>query len=269
MTTPRVKTMKRGGSRFYVHPDRKDYKVPGVTSVVGMLPKPFLPRWAAKATAEWTVDNLGSVVGLALNDPQGAVDVMKGAPWRDTRQAADTGTAVHDLYERLGNGEDVGRVHPDLEPYVSHFHEFVAEFSPEFILQEETVWSEAHNYAGSFDLLAGVDGERVIIDYKTTRSGVYPEVALQLSAYANADYIINPDGSTEELPEVESAAVLHVRPEGWQLIPVSIGPEVFEVFLRLRDVFEFDRDLKDRVLGDPIQATPSAAAKGSPKRKRK
>lgn len=259
MTTPRINTVKRGGSRFYVHPDHGE-KVPGVTSVVSMLPKPFLPRWAAKSTAEWTVDNLGAVISVALNDRQGAVDLMKGAPWRDTKQAADAGTAVHDLYERLGNGENVGRVHPDLKPYVQHFNEFVEEFQPEFVHQEETVWSDTHAYAGSFDLLASIDGDLVWIDYKTTRSGVYPEVALQLAAYAHADVILQPDGSTIPLPKADQGAVLHVRPEGWQVIPVYIGPEVFEVFLHLREVFEFDRDLKDRVLGNPLQEKPSAAA---------
>ncbi|WP_224768997.1 hypothetical protein [Nocardioides ochotonae] len=107
MTQPKINTIKRGGARLYVHPETAD-KVPGVTSILNMLPKDFLRFWAAKVVAETAVDNLGSVVGLALNDRQGAVDYLKRAPQRDTGQAADMGSAVHDLFERLARGESAG-----------------------------------------------------------------------------------------------------------------------------------------------------------------
>ena len=59
MTTPAVQTIKRGGSRFYVHP-QTNAKVPGVTSITGNLPKPFLQYWGQKLVAEEAVDSLGS-----------------------------------------------------------------------------------------------------------------------------------------------------------------------------------------------------------------
>lgn len=256
MTTPKVNTIKRGDSRLYVHPEDAR-KVPGVTSVVSMLPKPFLTRWAAKSVAEYAVDNLGAVVGLALNDTGGAVDLLKGAPWRDTRKAAETGTAVHELFERIGNGENVGRVHPDLRPYVDHFDAFLKEFSPTFLFQEETVWSDTHAYAGSFDALAEIEGQKVWVDFKTTRSGVHAEVALQLAAYANADFILRSDGSRVPLPKADQGVVLHVRPEGWSLVPVHIGPEVFEMFVHLRQVFEWVNGMDKGVLGAPLNANPN------------
>ncbi len=57
-----------------------------------------------------------------------------------------------------------------------HFNAFIDEFSPSFLFQEETVWSDTHLYAGSFDALAEIEGQRVWIDWKTTRSGVHEEV---------------------------------------------------------------------------------------------
>jgi hypothetical protein len=260
MTTPKVSTIKRGDSRFYVHPE-DDRKVPGVTSVVGMLPKPFLTRWAAKSVAEYAVANVASVIGLAMNDKVGAVDLLKGAPWRDTKQAADTGTAVHDLFERMGNGEDIGRVHPDLKPYVEHFESFLAEFEPTFLFQEETVWSDEHLYAGSFDALCEIHGERVWVDYKTTRSGVHDEVALQLAAYAHADFILRSDGTRVPLPKSTKAAVLHVRPEGWSLVPVRIDRDVFDAFLHLRQTFEWVNGNSKSVLGKAVNASPAEKPK--------
>jgi hypothetical protein len=261
MTTPKVDTIKRGDSRFYVHPDTGT-KAPGVTSIINMLPKPFLTRWAAKATAEYAVENVGAIVQLVLADPVGAVALLKGAPWRDTTQAADTGTAVHELFERLANGENIRRVQPELEPYLSHFHEFLAEFKPTFLYQEETVWSEQHNYAGSFDALMEVDGQLLWTDYKTTRSGVHAEVSLQLSAYAHADHILQGDGSQLPLPQSDQGVVLHVRPEGWSLVPVRIDDEVFSYFLHLREVFDWDRDVNMTVLGKALNADPLVNKRG-------
>lgn len=251
MTAPKVATLKRGGSRFYIHPNSKT-KVPGVTSVVGMLPKDFLKWWAAKLVAETAVDNIGTVVQMAISgDRQGAVDYLKRAPQRNTGEAGDTGTEVHGLCEDIALGRG-GRVHPDLKPYVQGFKDFVEEFKPEFLEVESTVWSDTHGYAGSFDYLAKIGDEVVLIDVKTTRSGVHEEVALQLAAYANADYILRPDGEQVPIPQIDGAAVLHLRPEGWSLVPIAISPQTFGIFQALLQVFKWDAELKRGVIGQPI-----------------
>lgn len=254
MSDPKVGTIQRSGSRFYVMPGTGD-KVPGVTSVVGMLPKDFLRYWAAKLVAETAVDSLAAVVQLAMNDREGAIDYLKRAPDRFTKGAADVGSAVHDMFERMSLGESPGRVTPDVKPYVDHFNAFLEEFNPEFLEVEQTVWSETYRYAGSFDAIARIGDENVLIDYKTTRSGVHEEVALQLAAYRFADFLLDPDGAQRPLPEVHAGAVLHVRPEEWKLVPVRCDEEVFEHFVHLRrGSFEWDKDIKKTVLGNPINA---------------
>ncbi|WP_229398145.1 hypothetical protein [Micromonospora okii] len=269
MTTPKINTISRGGSRFYVNPET-GAKAPGVTSILGMLPKPFLQHWASKVVAEYAADNLGELVGLRIRgDRQGVIDYLKGAPRRDTAKAAETGTAAHDIFERMAKGQPVGRVHPDYQPFVDHFAAFLRVFSPEIILTEETVWSEAHDYAGSFDAYGVIDGQRVWLDWKTTRSGVHPEVALQLAAYRHADYIIRPDRTRVPLPPGNAGAVLHVRPEGWSLVPVRCDAEVFEVFKTLRSVFDWDRSMKETVIGLPLTGSkpaPAAARTPAPRR---
>lgn len=262
MTTPKINTISRGGSRLYVHPETAE-KAPGVTSVLNMLPKGFLKFWAAKSVAQAAVDNLGEVVGITLKaGPEAAVDFLKRAPDRDVKQAADKGTDVHDLFERLAKGESVGRVHPDLVPYVEIFEGFVAQYEAEFLILEGTVWSETHGYAGSFDFIAKITdpdtGERltVIGDWKTTRSGVHEEVALQLSAYAHADYIVTPEGEKEPLPTLDAGIVVHARPEGGKVVPARIDDEVFGYFLNLRAVFDYDREHKKTVLGREVPIKP-------------
>lgn len=259
MTTPKVGTIQRGGSRFYVHPSTRA-KVPGVTSVVGMLPKEFLKFWAAKVVAETAVENLGAVVTLAMKDPQGAIDYLKRAPQRNTGQAADVGSEVHDLVDRLAHGERIGRVHPELKGYIDGYHEFRDAFDVEYLHIEETVWSDSHGYAGSFDAIARIkpagapdaEWEVVVLDNKTTRSGVHAEVALQLSAYKNADYILQPDGRELPLPAVTGGAVLHLRPDGWSLVPVAVTDDIFALFTSLIPVLQWERETSKTVLGVPL-----------------
>jgi len=267
VTTPKVSTIKRGGSRFYVNPDDGTEKVPGVTSVVGMLPKDFLRYWASKEVAQCAVDELGTLVSMTLRDPSAAVDHLKKAPDRNTRKAADIGTAAHDLFERMAKGEEVGRVHPDLEPFVRHFDEFLTVVKPEYHFMEETVWSDKHKYAGSFDAFATIDGEKVWIDNKTTRSGIHEEVGIQLAAYRFADHILREDGSRVPMPKADGGAVLHVRPEGWKLVPVRADEEMFDIFLHLREVFRYEKEVKSTVVGREAYSGPADAATTGPKRR--
>jgi hypothetical protein len=271
VTTPKLSTIKRGGSRFYINPDDGSMKVPGVTSVVGMLPKEFLRYWAAKEVATTAVEELGTIVSMTLRDPSAAIDHLKKSPDRNTRKAADTGTAAHDLFERMARGETMGRVHPDLDPFVRHFAEFLDVVQPEYHFMEETVWSDSRGpglaYAGSFDAFATIQGERVWIDNKTTRSGIHEEVGIQLAAYRYADSIIRQDGGRVPMPESDGAAVLHVRPEGWKLVPVRADEAMFEVFLHLREVFNYEKETRSSVVGTPAFYGPADAVASGPKRR--
>lgn len=267
MTTRKVNTIKRGGARFYVSPEDGAIKVPGVTSVVGMLPKEFLRYWAAKMVAEEAVADPGTLVNMVLRDPSAAVDHLKKAPDRTTRKAADIGTAAHDLFEKLARNESVGRVHPDLEPFVRHFSDFLDVAQPEYHFMEETVWSDKHGYAGSFDAFATIRGERVWIDNKTTRSGIHEEVGIQLAAYRFADSIIRADGGRVPMPEADGGAVLHIRPEGWKLVPVRCDEAMFDVFLHLREVFRYEKEIKGTIVGREIFSGPAEGFESGPKRR--
>jgi hypothetical protein len=120
MTTPAVQTIKRGSSRFYVHPET-NVKVPGVTTITGNLPKPFLQYWGQKLVAEEAVDNLGSITQLMVAGKRdAAIDMLKRAPQRSTGGAAQTGTDIHGLVEKVNRGETLGQIHPKKrEPHKS------------------------------------------------------------------------------------------------------------------------------------------------------
>lgn len=238
--------MFKGGSRWYVHPESGE-KQPGVTSVIGTLNKPFLVGWAAKMAAEFVVDNIGSVMPLAMSDRAAAIELIKGASRRYTAKRGEVGTAAHEVFETVARGRKVGRLHPEMTPYATHFAEFIAKFKPEFLMNEETVWNGEVGYAGSFDTILRIDGENVIVDYKTSAS-IYPEVGLQLAAYRYATELIG----GRPLPQIDGGAVLHVTSDGWKLCPVRCDESVFEIFKALRKAFEWDASMKNHILGKAI-----------------
>ncbi len=260
----KVSTIQRGGSRFYVNQETKE-SVPGVTSVIGMLPKPFLVQWAAKMAAEAAVDNLSAVTAIAETDREGAIGFIKGAHWRYTKSRASIGSEAHDMFERMIRGEYVStRYMPDaMRPYHSHFSEFLDRVQPELIRAEDVAWSDEHKYAGSFDALLRIKDEdgtpaTVIADWKTSKS-TYPEVALQMAAYGFADWLIDPEGNAEPMPPIDAAAVLHITEDQWAFKPVRFDAEVYSYFLRLRETFDWDREVSKTVIGKPF-------AKGGTKR---
>lgn len=272
-----VQTVKRGGSRFYVDPVKPLVTVPGVTSIISMLPKPFLQFWAAKMAAELAVDSIDMIKPMAERDRQGAVDYVKGAATRYTKTRAEVGSEAHDLFERMIRGERITRVKPDLEPYRRHFAEFLEVVRPELISAEDVMWSDRHSYAGSSDAILSIKltadsvispfGEpvTVLVDWKTSKES-YPDVALQLSAYAHADRLVKSDGGSEPMPEIEMGAVLHITPDGWVFKPVVIDDNVFAVFLALRQVFDWDRTGQKEVFGVPIAQSAAKLVTGTQRR---
>lgn len=263
-----VRTIMRGGSRWYIDPDDPERRYPGVTSVLGMLAKPFLVHWAARITAETAVQQLPALQSMtATGDTSGAVDYLKAAHRRYTRARAEVGSMAHDVFERLMRGEHVGHVHPDIARHVQHFRDFLRWVNPELVRAEEVAWSDRHQYAGSFDAILRVwldenqrptpdrSGEPalIMVDYKTSRD-TYPDVALQLAAYAYAETLMDAEGNREPMPELDGAAVLHVTEERWAFKPVRVDDDVFAAFRALRTVFEWERATSRGVVGRPLSA---------------
>jgi hypothetical protein len=116
---------------------------------------------------------------------------------------------------------------------------FVDAYKPQFTGSEFTVWSNRHGYAGTADFSAHIFGWHVLVDIKTGKYP-YPEVAMQLAAIANADFILGADGTESPIPHYDRYAVLHLRPRGARLHPVDKIPEAFQSFLALKQVFDWN-----------------------------
>lgn len=273
-----IQTTQGRGPRFYFDTADPSVKYPGVTSILDTLNKPSLPTWYARRTAELAVDSLSFINEMTeRGGREAAVQYLAGAAYRYTRERAEIGSAAHDMFERMIRGQHVGYVPRDLEPYRRHFGEFLDAVQPELVRAEDVAWSDTHRYAGSFDATLRVrlddrgkphpqgDPALVVADWKTGRN-IYPSVALQMSAYAHADVVIDPDGDRSPMPVYDGACVLHITPDGWEFIPVRVDREVFEVFLSLRRAFDWERDISRTVIGDPIASGQASFVTGTQRR---
>lgn len=140
---PQVKRAGRSG-KFYIHPG--GHSLWSVTTIIGgALPKPALPYWAARSTAEYVTESLSPVLALSeelarasrrspkmiaslaahftgdsiagmladagsespthAKSKSAAIDRLKGAPWRYTKSRIDVGQEVHRRLEYLLKGQ--------------------------------------------------------------------------------------------------------------------------------------------------------------------
>lgn len=134
---------------------------PSVTTILGDRPKPWLDKWYAENPV-W-------------------------AP-RKTACANAIGTRFHVVAERLAKGEFVYDAFPRrLQGMLERFEEWVQMSGVKIKESELHVVSKGHKYAGTFDAVGYLPGSKklVLFDWKTS-AGIYPDMELQLAAYAQA-----------------------------------------------------------------------------------
>lgn len=209
-------------------------KVEGVTTLIGKgLAKPALASWAARSVAEYVADAEPDVLeALRTLGRDGMVKALKEIPWARRDAAGVRGTEVHSFADRLSHGEAV-EVPDELAGHVEACVAFLNDTRIAPVVTEAPCASRKHFYAGTFDMIGDLpDGRRALIDYKTSASGVWPETALQLSAYRWSDFYIDCCGKERSIAElgIDTAYAVWLRADGYDVIPVETGPEVFEMF---------------------------------------
>ncbi len=233
--------------------------IPSVTTVIKLIDKSGpLVGWAKRETAACAVRNLDAL--LAMREAGGAdaaISWLKTIPDYQRDRAADRGTSVHAIAEQIVRGQEP-EVPAELAGYVDAYRRFLATWRPTFVAVEQMVCSLRHGYAGTFDAIAVIDGERWLLDIKTS-AGTYAETALQLAAYAAADFIGRPgDPGRYRVPRVTRFGVIHVTGEGADLVPYAVDRGTFRAFLRCREVWAWTQEEAKTVVGKPLEKEEAA-----------
>lgn len=235
-----------------------------------------LVAWAVNATAEAAYDRFAILREFVeAQDREGAVKWLAEQRFARTGAAAARGSEVHRVAEQLHLGHAVPYDRA-IEPYVRQYRRFLQEFSPTFELAEAPVYNLTYRYAGTLDGIAVIDGERVVLDIKTTAHGPdsgrarppFPEVALQLVLYRHAElvglladrrevsyrryYRLAPDAHTEPMPETSGAVCIVVSPEDYQVVPVDTSERVWIAARHVIQVARWQVETSQAVLGPPL-----------------
>ncbi len=183
--------------------------------------------------------------------------ILKDIRYRDLDLASGKGTDVHNLGAALARGEEV--VVPELlAGHVESYVRFLDEWDPTDALVERVVVNRKWRYMGKFDLrcqIAGVEDpfdrglgdpdvpDSWLLDIKTSRSGIFAEVALQLEGYDGAETMLDGD---QEVPYVRADRIgaIHVRADGYDVYEFRRHPSTFLTFLYAKQVGDW-LDWKD------------------------
>lgn len=136
----------------------------------------------------------------------------------------DIGLAVHRACELIDTGYEIDpeTLDDDVAGYVDGYRKFLIDTKPTWQSVERMVFDPARWYAGRLDRTGIVSGKPYVIDIKTSAS-VQPSVAVQLTAYAEADQ----DAHSE-------IAALQLLPKGdYRFVTVERQPDVWAALLTL------------------------------------
>lgn len=252
---PLTRSINRGRGHSY---ELDGEKVQGVTTVLNNgVPKNALTNWAARVAGEYAVDNWEALAELAVSE---RLDRIRTAPDRARSEAGERGSEVHRLVQRYLAGEEVTA--PD--ELAGHFDAgvlFEQEWRPVELAVEFAVFARANPeigrpraYGGRSDLLARLaDGHLWLLDWKTALKGVFPDNALQLAAYRNADFYIV-EGDVDEhgqfvehpMPWADRCGIVWLRGDGsYELVPLEADERAFEIFVAAQEVAAFTKSDRD------------------------
>ena len=247
------------------YPPAEPVTMPGVTGAVGIIGKFGLIGWSAKVAGTWAAENLEMFQKMVAElGVTGAADAVtrRSEAIRDT--AARTGSEVHQLCSDILTGKPF-EAEPQHAPYLEHFRRFLHEWDFEPWGSELMVYNGTEGYGGTLDALGTFRGRPpfgemavrpgawTLLDIKTGRY-LGTEIALQLAAYGRAEWIgWTGTAHREPIPSAPAqSVVLHLRPDGYRVVPYTVGDEEFGAFLACLRLWRWQKGPGKRVRGSEV-----------------
>jgi PD-(D/E)XK nuclease superfamily protein len=170
----------------------KPVHVPSVTTILNVLNKPAIAEWACRVCCDYIEENLRLLIaGNSFSESEvfKIISLGRNAHDRAREEAAGIGTSAHDYLSRywlsvihkkpLPVLPDEGRIRNCVDAALAWFKE--RHIEP--ISVESPQYSRTYHICGRPDLIAFVDGELSVVDYKSTKA-LWPECPIQMTPYA-------------------------------------------------------------------------------------
>jgi hypothetical protein len=180
----------------------KRQRLTSVTTLIDqILPKPALVPWAERETAEGmlTLLRAGELhPSLTAAEALAAMREAKIGAEGVRTTAARRGVDVHALLERYARdgtwADPVGLLDVDDYPYAHALNDWLRANRPEPHEIEQLVADPEHGYAGRLDLIATIDGQRTLVDLKTSeKAAIWDAAHLQTRLYHRAAMVCGSD----------------------------------------------------------------------------
>lgn len=185
-----------------------------VTACTGIIDKSSpLIYWAVNLTRDYLLECIDTIKGGITEE-----HILEACKQHRIKKekAADIGSIVHQFAEDYINEENPaipekikGMKKDDMEKIrngIIAFLKWVDDHKIKFVASEKLVYSKKHKFVGLMDVVYKEKGKLVAGDFKTSKSGHYPEYKFQLSAYRGAD-------EEENGVKYDRSAILHFDKE--------------------------------------------------------
>ena len=210
---------------------------PGVTSITRVLDAPALTNWKLGEVAKSAIENAERLIE---DREAGKTDAAVKYLTTLSTTAMDRGSRIHAAIEQILRREPVtidARDEAAVAGARAWLNAQVREHGLRPLEVEAFLLHETLGYGGTCDLIAELDGEVWLLDWKTGSSvatpdgAVYRDHRLQLAAYANAEFIarVN-DPARYELPPITRYGLVHVTDGGTRLYEAIVTPRDWIAF---------------------------------------
>ncbi len=209
---------------------------PGVTTVTDVLDKPALTKWHREQVAIAAIANADR---LLSDRDAGNVDAAVAyllAVRTEGTAGRERGSRIHAALEQVLRRESV-TAEPADRPAIEGARAWLNERQVRPIEVEAFLIHETLGYGGTCDLIAEIDGEIWLLDWKTSKSVawasgvVYVDLKLQLAAYARAEFIARAaDPTRYPIPPITRTGIVHVTDAGTRLYPADVTEADWNAF---------------------------------------
>lgn len=218
--------------------DASGKKLPGVTTILGVLDKPGLLYWASRLAAEATA---AAIVDGGHPAPM-AIEIGRKTPFAKRDKAADLGTLAHACVEAHYAGEPWPDAPDSAKACADRVITHIAKAGYVVVASEwSSTWGEhGYGFAGTLDLVVQRDGILYIADLKT--GSLVDSVVPQLGAYRMLWNRHNADKA------LLSGVVFHARVDGTEVKEVRLSQEKldagFNIFYAAKQIYWARKDAK-------------------------
>ena len=222
---------------------------PGVTSITRVLDAPALTNWKLGQVAQSAVEHAERLIE---DREAGKTDAAVKYLTTLSTSAMDRGSRIHGNIESILRREPL-EVDPRDESAVAGarawLNQQVKDHGLRPIEVEAYLIDESLGYGGTLDLIAEIDGETWLLDWKTGKSvagpdgKVYRDHRLQLAAYANAEFIAKPnDPERYRVPAIDRYGIVHVTDNGTRLYETTVTVRDLVAFRACLNLYQWTRD---------------------------